>query len=265
MVSTPDEQSTTLGELNIKRNWDSWSAEADSWLILDEETASRAYKLWSFAADLNDRSIDDVGRGTVVQKLWNAVDHRIRALHKIYHLNIARSLLALPKTTASLDVLHHLGVIRPLVLKNLKDVRNRVEHQDRGAPGVAECDNLVDSVWYFLRSTDYLALQKLTNYTLRSGLIVQGYSEREEFISITVSDDWGMRLTGWFREENIAVDPGDVEAGIVLMLDRQPNFVESSDVFLSGFVAPTSTEIPRLVRDYFAVGLPAGARGNHNA
>ena len=111
-----DEQPTTFGELTVKRTWDAWSADAEAWTVLDEEIASRAYTLWNFAADLNARSNDDVGRGTVVQKLWNAVDHRIRALHTIYHLNLARPLLALPRATTSLDVLHHLGVVRPLIL-----------------------------------------------------------------------------------------------------------------------------------------------------
>lgn len=263
-ASVPDEQPTTLGELAVERVWDGWFAEAESSIILDDQTASRAYKLWNFAADLNAQSIDDVGRGTVVQKLWNAVDHRIRALHTIYHLNVVRSLLGLPRSTTSLDVLRHLGVIRPLILKNLKSVRNRVEHQDRDAPNELECNNLVDSVWYFLRSTDYLVLEKLQTYTLRSGMTVQGYAEREEFISISVSDDWNMRLYGWFREENVATDFGDIEAGIVLRLDRQPNHFESSDVFLSGIVSSTSADFAHLIRGYFAVGVPSGARGNHD-
>jgi len=232
--------------------------------MVDDDTASRAYKLWNFAADLNDRSIDDVGRGTVVQKLWNAVDHRIRSLHEIYRLNVVKSLLGLPKTSASLDMLHHLGVVRPLILTNLKVVRNRVEHQDRGAPDANECNNLVDSVWYFLRSTDYLVVRKLNTYSLQSGRAVQGRPEREEFVSISVSADWGMRLYGWFREEDIIADAGDSEFGIMMKLDRQPERFGTGDVFLSGSVTPASAGLQRLIRDYFAVELPSGARIDKN-
>ena len=126
-----------------------------------------------------------------------------------------------------------------------------------------ECNNLVDSVWYFLRSTDYLVMQKLSSYTLTSGMLVPGYADREEFISISVSDDWDMHLRGWFRQEDIAADPGGAGAGIVVRLDRQPDQHGSCDVFLSGSVTPTSADIPHLIREYFSVGLPAGARATH--
>ncbi|MCI2959287.1 hypothetical protein MN032_16490 [Agromyces atrinae] len=260
--TTPGEQVIAPGEVSIAPAWEDWYAEAESWTMVDDDTASRAYKLWNFAADLNDGSIDDVGRGTVVQKLWNAVDHRIRSLHEIYCLNVVKSLLGLPRTSASLDTLHHLGVVRPLILKNLRVVRNRVEHQDRGAPDANECSNLVDSVWYFLRSTDYLVVQKLNTYTLRSGMAVQGSTEQEEFASISVSADWGMRMSGWFREQDIIANAGDSEFGITMKLDRQPERSGMGDVFLSGSVAPASTGLQRLIRDYFAVELPSGARIN---
>ncbi|MGZ0067541.1 hypothetical protein [Microbacterium arborescens] len=263
----PDDHPTPHGELTLARSWHSWRVEGESWTILNEETASRAYKLWNFAADVNIRSIDDVGRGTVVQKLWNAVEQRIRALHEIYRLSAVRARLRLPKTTSSLDTLHHLGVIRPLILKKLKDVRNRVEHQDRGAPDEDECNNLVDSVWYFLRSTDYLAVQRLTTFTAYSGLIVPGHTDREEFVSVDISDDWAMRIRGWFRADSLFgssdAAAAEAEAGILLELDRQPKRLGSS-AYLSGVVAPRSTDFPQLIRDYFAVGLPAGAHGNHN-
>jgi hypothetical protein len=259
-ASSYGEHVTASGELTIAPAWEEWYALAEAWTLLDEDTASRAYKLWKFAADLNDRSIDDVGRGTVVQKLWNAVDHRIRSLHEVYRLSVVKSLLGLPKATASLDTLHHLGVVRPLILKNLKDVRNRVEHQDRSAPDAIECSNLVDSVWYFLRSTDYLVVQKLSTYTLQSGRAVQGQPDREEFVSVRVSADWSMSMYGWFREEDITADATASEFSIMMKLDRQPERLGTGDVFLSGSVTRASTGFQRLVRDYFAVELPSGAR-----
>lgn len=247
-------------ELALAPPWEEWYADAESWTLLDEDTASRAYELWKFAADLNDRSTDDVGRGTVVQKLWNAVDHRIRFLHEVYCLNIAKSLLGLPKATASLDTLHELGVIRPLILKNLKNVRNRVEHQDRGAPDAIQCSNLVDSVWYFLRSTDYLAVRKLSSFTLASGKAVRGWPDREQFVSISVSADWNMSMYGWFREEDIDADARASASGIVLKLGRPPERLETGDVFLSGSVITPSAGHQHLIRNYFAVELPSGAR-----
>ncbi|NDK30903.1 hypothetical protein [Nesterenkonia haasae] len=259
--SPPADQPAPPGSLSIAPAWDGWISYPESWTILDPDTASRAYSLWNFAAKLNEQSVDDVVRGTVVQKLWNAVDQRIRALHEIYNLNIAKSLLGRAKMS-TLDVLHDLGVIRPLILKNLKDVRNRVEHQDQGAPNALECNNLIDSVWYFLRSTDQLATQKLNTYTLTSAITVHGIADQEESVSIDVSDGWAMRLHGWFREEQIGIDSGDAYTSIVLNLSQQPHRHESNNLFLDGSVAPTSTYIPNLIRDYFAVGWPSGAHGN---
>lgn len=255
---TPDEQLVPPRNLTLVPVWGGWSREPDSWTILDEDVASRAYKIWSFAAELSERAIDDVGRGTVVQKLWNAVDQRIRTLHEIYRLNVVKSLLGQTKLS-SLDILHYLGVIRPLILKNLKDIRNRVEHQDRDAPNTLECNNLVDSVWYFLRSTDYLTTQKLSGYTLSSGMLVEGRADREEFVSVRFSDDWIVTIAGWFREEFVISTPNNSEPGIELILSDPVRHQGSKDIFVSGSVDPTSALIPHMIREYFTVEVPSGA------
>jgi hypothetical protein len=96
----------------------------------------------------------DLNRGDAVANIKRALNLRLRQLDAQYRL----SRLPLPnRNTGLLQRLEALGLVRPLLLKHLLDVRNRIEHRDTVPPSSRRCHELLDFVWYFLRSTDILA------------------------------------------------------------------------------------------------------------
>ena len=243
--------------------WGRWTNDGQSSTLLDGQTAARPYEHWTLAAELNTPDANDVRRGAVVQKLWNAVDVRLRNLHTDYLLNRVRGLIGLPKKTDTLEILQHLGLARPLILRRLKDLRNTVEHQDRGAPTYTECANLVDSVWYFLRSTDPFAVQRISSFDLSSDVLVSTDPERTQFVSIALdAKDWAIRLRGWFWPDQLRVATNGTNPGLVLVLERESDKSDLDALYISGTVEPASDQLPALIRDYFAVDLPAGANAS---
>jgi hypothetical protein len=74
-------------------------------------------------------------------------------LKEIYQL---RDLPTGTKAMKDLELLECLGIIRPLMLRQLINIRNIVEHEVSSPPSTDECLMFADLTWYFLRSTDNL-------------------------------------------------------------------------------------------------------------
>jgi hypothetical protein len=90
----------------------------------------------------------------VVSNLKRAVDHRIRHISTTYKI---KTIPIYASKKEIWDILAELEVIKPVMLANLIDIRNAVEHQFSNPPPQARCIELAEFVWYFLRSTDSLA------------------------------------------------------------------------------------------------------------
>jgi hypothetical protein len=248
------------GRATINDEWRKWPLGATCWTPLDEDKASRPYQHWRLAAELNTPDADDVRRGTVVQKLWNAVDVRVKTLHDAYSLSQIRTLLRLDRRTSTLDVLERLGLVRPLILRRLKDIRNTVEHQDSGAPVTHECDTLIDAVWYFLRSTDSYAMQRLDYFELIAGLDLSAQRRHGPSISFDIAlTEWTVKVHGWFRSRDILRSGATSTAGLVLQLDETPHVGDDDAVYLSGTADPDSDLMPLVLETCFALNSPSGA------
>ena len=95
----------------------------------------------------------------VISNLKRAADHRVKTLGVIYK---AKTLSKKLDAKGNYDVLVKVGVIKPLMLGVLKEIRNSIEHQYSDAPSVKRCKELYELVWYFLKSTNRL-VQKINH------------------------------------------------------------------------------------------------------
>lgn len=227
--------------------WQHWEPGGNSARDIDRTTAERPYRHWHLAVELVGPDADDIRRGAAIHKLWNAIESRVRMLHQQYRLHILKGVLSLPKRTDTFEVLAHIGLARPFILRQLKDIRNSVEHQDRGAPSHADCLRHIDSVWYFLRSTDLFAARQIDSFdrTSLTGQFAEfSFAER----------DWMPRVRGWFPSNAIRTrsDPGTLE----LRLEQPLTTSDDGDVYVVGGVAAPSPMLEQIVRDYFLVDLP---------
>jgi hypothetical protein len=235
----------------VRPLWRDWAPSGHSAVDIDSIAASRAYRHWHLAVDLASGADDEIRRGAAIQKLWNAADSRLRLLHTEYELADLRRTFVWDKKLDALGILARLGLARPLVLRELKKLRNSIEHADRGVPSAARVASYIDSVWYFLRSTDLYAAQRITSF------------ERE--VRGLHHSDFGFDQPGWLPVVSGRFPLGAVEVcpdptTLPIALDRAPRLYEPNSVGLIGRVSESCGALEDLVRDYFFIGLPRGAR-----
>jgi len=83
--------------------------------------------------------------------LKRALNHRLKLIEEIYSFKFVE-INNRPK--GYLEILEVFGVVRPFLMKRLLTIRNGIEHNDEKPPSYERCLELLDVVWYFLKSTD---------------------------------------------------------------------------------------------------------------
>lgn len=112
---------------------------------------ARAYEMWKHAEQGLLLSTSEFQRVDVITTLKRSVDHRIRALDETYSF---RSIPIKDKPSELLSLLELFEIVRPLMFRNLLEIRNAVEHEDRPPPDYTASQMFLELTWYFLRSTD---------------------------------------------------------------------------------------------------------------
>lgn len=167
-----------------------------------------------------------------------------------------------------MEMLGHFGIARPAMLEEISALRNLLEHQHKAPPGTARCQELVEFVWYFLRSTDALSTSVVSNFVLNQ----DGRSGDGAFwLAVTYgpSVDWVCSVYGWIPE---ALVSKTAEGDIVLSLKTAESYEQFSersakvadmmpprparlatDIYLNGEVVGGSEAFSKLAEIYFSV------------
>lgn len=243
--------------------WDEWDETGYSASATDRNAAERPYLHWNLAVELLTPGAGDIHRGTAIQKLWNAIESRVRMLHGEYHMAALKHVLGWPKKTDMLEVLNRLGLARPLILRQLKEIRNSVEHQDSGVPSQEDCLGYIDSVWYFLRSTDIFASRRIISFERSAASLASSSPGRTHFIEFSFQEgDWTPRVRGRFPSSAISTRPRP--GALELVLDKPAKQSDLDSVYLTGATAKTSSGIAKVIRGYFLVELPENTHNSGN-
>jgi len=233
--------------------WRDWETDGDSQQPLDTTRAARQYAHWRFADELTAQSRnDDVARGVVMQKLWNAVDGRVRLLFDLYELRtLARRLGWTGRhKSQQLEILVRLGLLRPLALNKLKNIRNAIEHADDDPPSQDEAANLVDLVWYFLRSTDAYVSRVVTDINVvPDDYHAAGQSFSTFSVDLTYPfGTWTPTISGRLPLTDLIAE----ERQDLLAIDlTEPARIDSDVVFVDGTIRPRGPAFESFVRSYF--------------
>jgi hypothetical protein len=238
--------------------WGDWVDSSFGASHVDRELAARAYQHWHLADELSGTTNQsDITRGTVMQKLWNAVEVRVRLLNDEYRLRQLSRAAGWPGRPDTLAILTKLGLVRPSALRQLKDIRNSVEHQDSGAPSIETCRSFVDTVWYFLRSTDTFVGKRITDFEIESPW-EPDEGKKNLFVSFTLDfQSWLPQVHGWFPD--VAVSRTEREGALPIRLDK-PAESEGDAVWLSGTVREGGPGLEAVMYKYFLVNLPDSTR-----
>ena len=177
--------------LNSRYYFDSLSCNA----CLSSE---KGYDLIEHAYDLI--ALDDVFcLADAITNLRKAINYRVTDLFKnlgLEHLNFNQ----LGKDR-KLEKLGTLGIIKPLLINKLRKIRNGIEYDGNDPPTKEECEELVDIVWYFYRSTDRYCNIKPDE------LIVEWEEDGQSYyfgISFDFSKHSGIIVKGRFPEKYIS-------------------------------------------------------------
>jgi hypothetical protein len=114
-------------------------------------------KIWEFSRKLIEENDDRENLSEGIIALKRSYDKR----HKTITTNYPFDNIDFDSKTSSkrkLELLEQYGLIRLFLIRKLLDIRNLIEHADKLPPRKSECQELLDYVWYFLKSTDELVL-----------------------------------------------------------------------------------------------------------
>ena len=126
----------------------------------------RPYKHWKHANNLLQQHCTEFTLIDILTTLWRSVSLRLKHLNDIYRF---KKIPIATKPSGLLEIMEYFEIIRPLMLNKLKDIRNVIEHEDKNIPDIDICRELSEFVWYFLRSTDPLAMKSVGLFTLNRG------------------------------------------------------------------------------------------------
>lgn len=125
---------------------------------VEPTSLERAYDIWEHCRSLLVDNPTDFARSDAITNLKRCLYQRVTALEEVYFLEGIK-LKESPK--GSLEFLESLGLVRPFMLTHIREIRNDIEHRDASPPDFNRCQELLDLVWYFLKSTDtYMHLRR---------------------------------------------------------------------------------------------------------
>lgn len=105
-------------------------------------------------------------RKDAIVNLERAIKFRLKMLNEIYQFKHLPGI----KPKSQLDTMLDVGLIKPLMLRKIVEIRNGVQHNYKSTiPTKEECIELAEFAWYFLRSTDNIAKKKVRDVEISCG------------------------------------------------------------------------------------------------
>jgi hypothetical protein len=185
----------------IKLDLLNWQTTTEGGEILNQLNLQRAHEIWRHAALKLTHNATEMDRVDAITTLKRCLNQRLKQFEKEYKL--------IPflgqNSNRYLQLLEQLGLIRPLLIQYLMDIRNEIEHEDKKPPKIERCLEMLDVVWYFLKSTD--AFMKIRASFLLV-IPLQNSFQGEDvaywiIIDISISRNWKMTGRGWLPQEYI--------------------------------------------------------------
>lgn len=164
----------------------SWKSEQQGYRSHPySDACARTYEIWEHAERLLLNKCNSFQLIDALSTLKRAINHRLQKIDSLYPI---RQLFPDQNHNKRfLQQLACLGLVRPVMLEKLIEIRNSVEHSDREPPDQIRCMEFLDLVWYFLRSTDRLVINIITDFELIKYDKIG--DERSNFINIEVPTD----------------------------------------------------------------------------
>jgi hypothetical protein len=137
-----------------------------------------------------------------ITAIRRAIDFRITFLWSRYCLDR----IQIGNKKRRLELLEHLGIARRLLIHEIYNIRNAVEHQETQAPPPKEdLERYIDIAWYFLRSTDWIFSKNNIMFFMYPSFQNSDQEPASATLTLNISpsEQWGVELDGPIPEDVI--------------------------------------------------------------
>ncbi len=183
----------------IKDSFLNWNVDIQSWSEINPDEKKRSIELLFRAENHLNFNDDNDSRADAIVTLKRAINHRLKLIEKCYNL---KKIDFPDKPKGYLELLESLGIVRPLLLKELMQIRNEIEHNDAKPPKMNVCRIYVDVVWYFLKSTNRMVTINSDDFIFTK---MNGKNETQYWLNIYKrSDDFQkFKINGWLPKSHL--------------------------------------------------------------
>ena len=213
----------------------------------------RSYEIWNHAETRLNASTNDEDRADVVSILRRVLNHRIRRLRKYYLDRLSFQ----GKPAGAIEQLELVGAAKPTMAHNLLKIRNSIEYQDRKPPTKKRCCELLEFVWYFLRSTDPLIA------SVANGIEAKKYGKHYANtpygfeLSFERETKWRMKISGNFESTDVSFLEKSGWLNVVTDKIERKNpqadeGFKENDLWIIGHFSTAFTQYVKVCRFYFS-------------
>lgn len=231
----------------------SWGKFVESSTPQEKNHYKRPKEHWEHAYKISKKNLSEFDRIDIISTLKRVIDIRIKSLNQIYKL---KRIPGLKKSDSIVEILKTFNLIQPVMISKIIEVRNRIEHQDKPPPSTRECEELIEFVWYFIKSTDSHIIKVADGFLLEEDQLNlnDGF-----FLSIETGPihDWKIKFYGTIPKEFTSNEKipewpmvlcDEIEFNQKYITNRKSNF---DCAFIKGLVTPDSYIFTKIVHDYF--------------
>lgn len=202
-----------------------WDGHSGGGTVISKSLWMRSYEIWNHAKDLIYEGSTEYMLGDGIINLKRSLDRRLKLIEDIYSF---RSIDQKYKNFGYLELLEQYDIVRPFLMKNLMQIRNDIEHNDVHPPHLDRCKELVDAVWYFLKSTDTLVSLERNDFEFNlydndGNDTHYGYS-----VTLDFKNKSDIKIHGWFPNELIYTKKKD--NALYIELERMDTYEEWKNI-----------------------------------
>lgn len=207
----------------------SWAHDSDGGRRSDPDRVKRPHVILAHAENALGAGDSEFAIADAVLGLKRAIDSRLRHLEELYRFSGL-----FPKSVGALERLEQVGLARPLVVRQLFDIRNDIEHRDAPPPTRERVRELVDATWYFLRTTDHACKVVPHGVVLRSA--EEGSFPPEQSISLQSSREkvGCFDVAGWVKLDFLSevAQPNFFELDLIRVEPKATTPPDSDDIYI---------------------------------
>jgi len=171
--------------------------ETDLTWIDHPEGWRKQHEIWKHGNSMVSKpaaSQQDLQSGII--QLQRSVELRDKLLDRLYSFDQIPG-----KPGSKYTTMADLEIIRPTLKTRLRELRNKLSHEDDHADiNRQDCDELVDTAWYYLKATDHLAQQCVTDVRWHQITEKRHYYVHCEFFR----PDWQIRIEGKVSSDHLS-------------------------------------------------------------